>query len=75
MDDVAQNRGKDVLPQTSDQQNYIFHFHNLTANQEHDAKWHIPEGQNNRMYQISCAYSTTYILECAKVLLSLRFQC
>lgn len=44
MDDVAQDRGKNVLPQTSDQQNHIFHFHNLTANQEHDAKWHIPEG-------------------------------
>lgn len=49
MDDVAQDRGKNVLPQTSDQQNHIFHLHNLTANQEHDAKRHIPEGQNNRM--------------------------
>ncbi len=50
MYDVAQNRGKNVFPQTSDQQNHIFHLHNLTANQEHDAERHIPEGQNNRMY-------------------------
>ncbi len=49
MYDVAQNRGKNVFPQTSDQQNHIFHLHNLTANQEHDAKRHIPEGQNNRI--------------------------
>lgn len=45
MDDVTQYRGKNVLSQASDQQNYIFHLHNLTAYQEHNAKRHIPERQ------------------------------
>lgn len=55
MDDVAQDRGENVLSQTSDQQNHILHLHDLTANQEHDAKRHIPEGQYDRMYHASCA--------------------
>lgn len=43
VDNVAQDWGEDVFPQTSDQKNYIFHLHNLTTNQEHDAKRDIPE--------------------------------
>lgn len=48
VDDVAQDRSKDVFSQTSDQKNHIFHLNNLTAHQEHDAKRDIPE-RNNKM--------------------------
>lgn len=43
VDNVTQDGGEDVLPQTSDQENHVLHLHDLTAHQEHDPKGYVPE--------------------------------
>lgn len=42
VNNVPQDGGKDVFPQTSDQKNHVFHLHNLTSNQEHDTERNVP---------------------------------
>lgn len=46
VDNVAQDRSKDVFSQTGNQKNHVLHLHNLTAHQEHDAEWDIPGGHH-----------------------------
>lgn len=53
VDDMTQDRGEYVFPQTGHQQNHILHFHNLTTHQEHDAERDVPEvGEISKVYHL-----------------------
>lgn len=51
VNNVSEDRGEDVLSQTGDQQDDVFHLHDLTADQEHDAERDVPETTKRRVLQ------------------------